>query len=73
MKRVLKKFVKVWAWYISLTWVFNGLSRSVVNVADFCTRKDKGETGEGEKLVFEWAWCETFRNFKSSWDMIVNN
>lgn len=75
MKKVLKKLVKVWAWYISLTWIFNGVSRSIVNTVDYCTRKDKGETGEGEgeELIFEWAWYETFRNFKSAWDMIVNN
>ena len=72
MKKVLKKALKIWAWYISLTWIFNGASRSALNAVDYAVRKDKGKTGEGETLKFEWAWCETFRNFKEIMNLIMN-
>ena len=71
MKKVLKKLVKVWAWYISLTWIFNGVSRSTLNLVDYTVRKDQGNIGEGETLKFELAWCETFRNFKEIYNLII--
>ena len=72
MKKVLKRALRIWAWYISLTWIFNGASRSALNAVDYTVRKDKGEIGEGETLKLEWAWCETFRNFKEIINLIMN-
>lgn len=71
MKKVLKRGLKIWCWYISLTWIFNGTSRSALNAVDYAIRKDNGEIGEGETLKLEWAWCETFRNFKEIYNLII--